>query len=258
MTHAIETLWSKHAPKRGYPAGVVPVPKPIPGIAFFPGGYGLWRPDIAAPLPPLPVGGVMVLGHDFHSEVGYRDSLKRGRESATQPTWRVLLALLARVGIDPAGCFFTNVYMGLRAGAETTGPFPGANDPAYVDHCLEFLGVQLADQRPSLVITLGVNVPPLLAQLSRDLDDWGEGRGIRHLDASGPQRTGVKFSGIPSFSTSVVALLHPSMRHASIRLRRYRGHVGDEAEVAMLMDALGSRTPHTAPLAVSSAARRVQ
>ena len=241
MNHAIESLWSRHAPELGYPAGVVPVPKPIPGIAFFPGGYGLWRPDVAAPLPPLPVGGVMVLGHDFHSEVGYRESLKRGRESPSQPTWWVLLALLDRVGIHPAGCFFTNVYMGLRAGRKTTGPFPGAKDSAYVDHCLRFLREQLAAQRPSLVITLGVNVPPLLARLSGDLDDWGGRTGFEHLDDSGPQRTGVRFLDLPSFSTSVVALLHPSMRHSNIRKRRYRGHVGDEAEVAMLKDALASR-----------------
>ena len=238
MTHPIEELWSRHAPARGYPAGVVRVPRPIPGIAFFPGGFGLWRPDVAAPLPPVPFGGTMVLGHDFHSEVGYRASLERGCESPTQPTWRVLLKLFQGVGIDPIECFFTNVYMGLRAGKATTGPFPGAGDPEFVAHCLEFLREQLAAQRPSLVITLGVNVPPLLARLSDDLSGWAENVGIKPLDSGGPVRTGVRFGGIPSFGTTVVALLHPSMRHASIRLRRYRGLAGDDAEVAMLRDAL--------------------
>src|SRR6476620_3465173 len=87
-------LWRRHPPSAGYPAGVVRVPEPIPGLAFFPGGYGLWDTGPDRPLPDFPVGGVMVLGHDFHSEAGYRDSLARGRESPTQPTWRNLLALL--------------------------------------------------------------------------------------------------------------------------------------------------------------------
>lgn len=240
-THAVEKLWSRHAPPRGYPAGVVAVPKPIPGVAFFPGGYGLWRPDVSQPLPALPVGGVMVLGHDFHSVAGYRESMKRGRESETQPTWRGLLSVFGRAGIDPAECFFTNVYMGLRAGRATTGRFPGASDAPFVDHCIDFLRVQLAEQRPSLVLTLGMNVPPLLARLSPDLEDWSAGSGIKHLDEAGSVRTVVRFPEIPDFSTTAVALIHPSLRHASIRLRRYEGHVGDEAELAMLRAALASR-----------------
>jgi hypothetical protein len=117
--HMAETLWKRHHPPMGYPPGVLAVREPIPGIAFFPGGYGLWRPDVSRPLPPFPVGGVMVLGHDFHSEVGYEESLARGRKSESQPTWRQLIRLLCQVGIDPTRCFFTNVYLGLRAGAAT-------------------------------------------------------------------------------------------------------------------------------------------
>src|SRR5687767_9546772 len=114
--HAAEQLWKRHAPPLGYPAGVVAVPECIKGTAFFPGGYGLWRPDTSTPLPPFPVRGIMVLGHDFHSEYGYRESLARGCEAETQPTWRNLLVLFKAAGIAPERCFFTNVYMGLRAG----------------------------------------------------------------------------------------------------------------------------------------------
>ncbi len=77
----------------------------------------------------MPVGGVMVLGHDFYSEAGFRRFAKRG-ESTKGPTWRNLLALLARVGIGPERCFFTNAYMGLRAGSRNTGRFPGRETPA--------------------------------------------------------------------------------------------------------------------------------
>lgn len=241
MTHAVEQLWARHAPERPYPKGVVAVPRPIPGIAFFPGGYGLWRPNPKEPLPPLPVGGTMVLGHDFHSAAGYRASFRLGREPETQPTWRNLLALFERAGIDPRECFFTNVYMGLRAGRATTGPFPGASDTEFVAHCLSFLADQLAAQRPSLVITLGVNVPPLLAQLSEDLADWRLETSIKHLDSTGPLRLVGGFAALPGFHTTVAALIHPSLRHASIRYRRYKNFSGDEAEVALLKDAVLSR-----------------
>ena len=239
-THAVETRWSRNAPARGYPAGVVAVPKPIPDIAFFLGGCGLWRPDPLQPLPQLPVGGVMVLGHNVHSAAGYRASLKRGREAETQPTWRNMLSLFEQVSIDQAQCFFTNVYMGFGKRKGTAGPFPGATDVAFVTNCVEFLRAELSAQRPRLIVRLGMNVPPPVARLSSDLSNWGEGGGIKHLDASGPVRTSVTFSRISLFATTVVALIHPSLRHASIRFRSYRGSVGHEADMAILRDALAS------------------
>src|SRR5690242_16233098 len=98
--HPAEVLWDLHEPVR-YPNGVKRIPKPIVGTAFFPGGYGLWNPKGQRPLPDFPVGGVMVLGHDFHSEAGYLESLRRGFESKTQPTWAALIKLLARAQIQP-------------------------------------------------------------------------------------------------------------------------------------------------------------
>ena len=238
--HPIELLRQQHAPAAGYPVGVLPVPEPIAGLAFFPGGHGLWGTAAGAALPDFPVGGVMVLGHDFHSESGYRESLRVGGERTTLPTWRNLLSLLREVGIPEGRCFFTNLYMGLRDGTETTGPFPGAEDAAFVEHCKRFLVEQLRAQRPSLVLTLGVHVPPVLGTLSPELASWAEGRGLKHLDAAGPVRRGVTFDGIPGFSTTVVALVHTSLRHASVRHRAYAGETGHDAEVRMLRDALGA------------------
>ena len=236
--HVAEALWNRHHPPLGYPAGVLAVREPIPGIAFFPGGYGLWRLDCSLPLPPFPVRGVMVLGHDFHSEVGYEASLARRRESASQPTWRQLTRLLGQASIDPSRCFFTNVYLGLRAGAGTTGPFPGAKDQAFVDHCVDFLGQQLAAQHPCLILTLGVNVPPLLGRLSPQLEPWTRRRGLKHLDTVGPVQHNVAFSCATDVRPTVVALTHPSLRDAGVRHRRYRGEIGHAAELAMLRDAL--------------------
>ena len=239
--HPAKLLWAEHAPSVGYPPGVRPIPKPIRGTAFFPGGYGLWNPNPDSTLPRFPLGGTMILGHDFHSEAGYKASFERGSEKETQPTWRNLLELLAAAGIALRNCFFTNVFMGLREGIATTGRFPGAIDPDFVAHCSRFLVRQLQVQRPSLVLTLGIYAPDMLASASRspELAPWARGKGLRHLDQAGPVRVGVTFpEDLPGFHTVVVALTHPSMRHASVRYRRYRDLCGAPAELLMLRDAL--------------------
>ena len=236
--HPAEALWAHHHPPAGYPAGVVAVPVPISGLAFFPGGFGLWGATAGRPLPPLPLGGVMVLGHDFHSEAGYQASRRAGGERLTLPTWSNLLKVLAATGIPAERCFFTNLYMGLRAGTETTGPFPGVTDQLFVAHCRTFLIEQLRVQRPALVLSLGVHVPPVLGALSPELRSWAEGKGLRHLDAVGPVRVEVTFPGLEGYRTTVVALIHPSLRHASLRHRRYGSVVGADAELAMLRDGM--------------------
>lgn len=236
--HPVLTLWSTHAPPEGYPSGVVPVPAPIHGLAFFPGGYGLWGSTADEPLPSLPVNGVMVLGHDFHSEKGYAKSFQLGGEPETLPTWRNLLKLLRDVEIKPERCFFTNLYMGLRAGTATTGVFPGAASSSFVTHCEQFLLEQIRVQRPALILTLGVHVPPVVGRLSPELEVWALGRGLRHLDSVGPVQTNVTFENIDGWGTTVVALSHPSLRDASVRHRRYRGEEKHAAEVRMVRDAM--------------------
>ena len=179
----------------------------------------------------------MVVGQDFHSEEGYWASVERGGESETQPTWRVLVRVLKAARIPFEQCFFTNYYMGLRVGKGTTGVFPGAKNPEFRSHCERFLLDQIRTQRPRLILTLGTQTPPGIASLSRDLADWGAGRGFKHLDKVGPVRRDVRFPGAPDIVATVVALTHPCFRHASIRYRRYRDSMGNKAEMAMLGDA---------------------
>jgi hypothetical protein len=235
--HAAVKLWAEHAPEAGYPPKVLPVPKPIRGTSFFPGGFGLWNPESSEVLPAFPYGGTMILGHDFHSETGYKASLQRGHESLTQPTWRNLLILLDTAGITLESCFFTNVFMGLREGRATTGRFPGASDLAFVAHCMRFLFRQIDLQRPSLIVTLGIHAPKMLAPLSPGLAQWSTGTGIKHLDNAGPLLSRIEVTGIADYRTTAVALIHPSLRHASVRHRRYRDLGGNEAELAMLREA---------------------
>ena len=237
MIHPAKTLWAEHAPPHGYPPGVVPIPKPIPRLAFFPGGYGLWGCVEGNPLPPFPVEGVMILGHNFDSEAAYRKSFEQGRERTKLATWRNLLKVLSEVGIAPELCFFTNLYMGLIAGSNPIGKFPGASDPPFVEHCTRFLVRQLQAQRPSLLITLGIEVPPIVGLLSPQLAPWTEGKSLRHLDIVGSVQAGVSFRGIEDYRTTVVALIHPSQRDANVRHRHYLGTKGHQAELRMMHDA---------------------
>jgi len=236
--HEAEQLWSDlSAAVEPYPAGVLPVPEPIIGTAFFPGGFGLWNPAATKPLPPMPRAGVMVLGQDFHSEEGYRESLEQGFESPTQPTWFWLARLLGEAGIDPARCYFTNAYMGLRAEGKT-GRFPGASSPAFVERCRKFLGRQLAIQRPRAILTLGLPAARFLASLSSALTDWTKALGMRQIDVAGPVRQGARFHGVPDLEATVVALTHPSLRPANVRRRRWENLAGHDAELAMIRKAM--------------------
>ena len=237
LLHPAQRLWDSHHVVAPYPAGVVPVPEPIAGTAFFPGGFGLWRPEQGSELPPFPHGGLMVLGHDFHSEAGYAQSRARGAEAMTQPTWRSLLRLMERAGLEPAECFFTNTYMGLRAGEKTTGVFPGGSAADFVDRCLCFLAEQIAVQRPRAILTLGRFVPPLLARLSPDLVQWRPATTLLAIDEAGPLKHNVSFDTVGGFSCAVAALTHPSLRHLAIARRRFERLEGDAAEVSMIVKA---------------------
>jgi hypothetical protein len=235
--HQSELLWRRHHEVAPYPDGVVPVPALIEGTAFFPGGRGVWQWEAGLPLPPLPVGGIMVLGHDFHSEEAYRASLARGYEARSQPTWRSLLALLEAARIHPLHCFFTNIYMGLRKGSATTGKFPGAADPAFVQRCLSFLSVQLAVVQPKIILTLGSYVPPLLARLTPDLEEWRSAASLLDVDARRPFRPAVRFATASSVvESAVVTLTHPSQRRLNVGRRRYLTQAGEAAELQMLAD----------------------
>lgn len=234
-----EELWERHHEVAPYPPGVVPVPALIERTAFFPGGRGLWYQRQQTSAPWMPRGGFMILGHDFHSEAGYRESFDRGYEPKTQPTWRNLLSLLDRARIDPTQCFFTNVYMGLRSGTATTGKFPGATNPAFVERCLAFLRTQLDVLQPRVVLTLGRFVPPLIGRLSDDLAAWRGAASLRRIDdAGGPIVHEARISVPSGFVTpTVIALTHPSLRHLSVERRKYRNFKGDAAELALLAEA---------------------
>ena len=238
--HPAKQLWNELAEHADYPPGVLRVREAIRGTAFFPGGYGLVSTNSADDLPPFPFQGVMIVGHDFHSEQGYEKSLALGGEPESQPTWRNLLWILRKADLPPDRCFFTNFFMGLRRGSITTGPFPGAVSDTFVGYCRKFLLRQVSVQMPRLILTLGIQTPYFMSELSPELSDWRGGKGLKHLDARGALQRGVTFPSLPSYTTTVVALTHPCCWHASVRYRQFQDARGADAELKMLREAIKS------------------
>lgn len=241
--HPVDQLFDALMRFGDYPVavGVIPVPGRIPSTAFFPGGSGLWGTEPDQPFPPMPVRGVMVLGHNFDCEAGFYYSLAHAGENLRGPTWRTIRDVLTRADIAMNQCFFTNAYMGLIAGDKPVGQFPGRNNAEFVRRCRQFLLVQLRVQQPRLVLTLGKEVPPVLAPLSPEVSqNWTDARTLQDIDRLGAALIfPVNFTDVPR-ATAVVALTHPANRAPNVKRRHYKGHEGDDAEMALLRDALAA------------------
>lgn len=247
VAHPVVTLWDALAGIE-YPAGTARVPERIPGTSFFPGGPGLWMPTAGQDLPPMPVGGVMVVGQDFYSETGYHEILERAkRHNDPHPsratTWRNLLKLLNEVPVREPECFFTNVYMGLRAGSgPNTGPFPGAKCRAFVEQCRTFFRQQLAAQRPRVILVLGAPATNFLAGMSPDLAPWSQKKMAAIDAAEAAVIAGARFeTGDGVHVASAVTLCHPSYRERHVPRRKYGRFHGHAAEVEMVRDATRGR-----------------
>ena len=222
-----------------YPAKVCAVPAELSFTAFFPGGAGVILGEDGTK-PPFPVGGVMIVGHNFYHLAGFEKMRLRQARDAGTPTWRNLLSTLKRAEITPESCFFTNAYQGLMETESSMGAFPGARDPAFVERCRDFFRVQLALQRPRLVLTLGVHVPPFLAPLSSELGaKWrGEKKPLTfsQIDANdgGLIQTRVRDADGIERELVFVALTHPAQQWPNVKRRRWGELEGYAAEEALL------------------------
>jgi len=217
-----------------YPPGVIPVPEYLRGTAFFAAAAGLLVTDPEGPLPPFPFGGVMFVGHNLDSESAFRRRLVSGRAHGgpDRPmlTWRNLYRLLDVAGLAASDCFFTNAYVGLKAGDDPTGRFPGADDPEFRLWCRGFLEEQVSVMKPRTVATLGTGARRFLSTMAPELDVWTAARN---------PTPGVVRAHLGDHEFAAVALLHPSGYHGSLGRRRYGDRTGLEAEAALLRDAVG-------------------
>jgi hypothetical protein len=159
------TKMDKLIPAALYPDHVLQIPRRINGTAFFPGGSGLYLEERDQSTVEFPFGGVMLLSHNFDSESGFQNSLQRGKEKLTSGTWRSLIGLLEAADVPLKDCFFTNAFMGLCEGSNSFD-YRGRDDKRFRTACLRFLKAQMELQRPRLIVTLGLHVPPLLATVA--------------------------------------------------------------------------------------------
>ena len=77
---AIEELFALLDQFGSYPNGVIKIPERLDGTAFFPGGWGLWNTQPHELPPPVPIGGSLVIGHNFDSEAGFQRSFHHGNQ----------------------------------------------------------------------------------------------------------------------------------------------------------------------------------
>ena len=114
--HPVEELFERMSQIQNYPFGVVPMTGRIRGTAFFPGGSGLWGTTPDRPLPPMPCGKVMIVGHNFDSEKSYKQSLADGAEATNVGTWGALRKLLTEAEIIAQRLFFHKRVRRLHSG----------------------------------------------------------------------------------------------------------------------------------------------
>ncbi|QJR14664.1 hypothetical protein [Usitatibacter palustris] len=217
------------------PAGVVPVPYQLCAPDFWPGGLG-HDPSAA-----FPRGGVMCLGHNYGIPSDWEDTRRNGAAILrSNTTCRVTLEVFARCGVPHPELFLTNFFSHMMDAKTPIGRFCGAGHSDYEMWTRAVLVAQIEVMRPRAVFILGLHVPPMLAPLAPDFRPWDRHRTMSALDTSGTAFVPrVTFGGDGwSHSSSVAVITHPSKRHLNVGHRRYKGLVGDAAEVAMIRDAL--------------------
>src|SRR5579872_6809999 len=160
----------------GHEFGVRPFAKQLPmlsGTAFFPGGYGTWRDDPAAPAPTLPVGGTVFIGHNFDgtdSKSNRNPDLDRIDELDSD-TWLGMIEILGSLDlkIPTERCFFTNALIGERIGTAVGKIRLGSSGKIYKRQCDAFLRLQIRWLKPSIIVVLGAEIIGRFKSISPDI-----------------------------------------------------------------------------------------
>lgn len=231
----VEFLAKRLPTLRPYPECMPEITPKLSGRAFFPGGFG--RADNSTD--DLPRHPVMIVGQDFGT-IEYWNALGLVDEPS-DGTWAEMLRLLESVAIDPSYCFFTNAIMGIRRDGPITGEHPAFDDREFIDRCLVFLGEQIEQMRPSVVVLLGT-IPAVLfaahfslGQLARP--KW-RGRNSNPT-WSDIDREGLQFiERVPTLGRegetfACACVIHPANRKPNLRLRSWpkAGLAGEKADV---------------------------
>lgn len=235
------------------------------GVGFFPGTKGVYVGD-GKKMKDIPVGGVMVLGHDWGTVNDYENCKKLDAENIVgNRTWDGMRKFFRNLEIDLSEIYFTNFFMGLREGASSVGEFPGEGYPAaknktaYVDACRKLVRMQIVTQKPKVLIVYGAHLPRLMSPLLENADamGWNTFEGFKDMDKNGAplvSEVNFEFTG-ETHLTTVVSLVHPCYRSRTVQHRSWnidQENVlhGDAAEKEMMREAmrladrrLASRSP---------------
>lgn len=217
-----------------YPSNVRPICADIAGPAFFPGGTGVVKDGLAARN--IKRGGVLVLGHNFGNEKDYEAVKRHGSEFDTNATWRQLRPLLSDGGIAIDDCFFSNVLMGAMNSETSIGSIDEHRDALFREDCATLLKATIDLQLPTVIVVLGLFALRFVGEKLEPLSSWRKIASYRAVDTSidGPIRE-MSYGGRRVLA---VALVHPSFGHLNRKSRKFSGHQGKDAEVAMLRIAL--------------------
>jgi hypothetical protein len=188
----------------------------IGGTAAFPAGAGLHRSGYDDPVPPFPHGGVMVVAHNVDAEAKFQErlatKLPHGGPVKTMAYWKGMYRLLEAAGIGREECFFTNVFVGLKAGAKPEGPLGVGQTSEFRKWCSTFLLEQVREMRPRAIAVMGAPAWKFLGGMATELRGW----------LSPPVPVASIRLRIAGHETVVVPLLHPSGQGRFMHVRGYR------------------------------------
>lgn len=103
---------------------------------------------------------------------------------------------------------------------------------------MSFSRRQLTLQQPRLILCLGLRAAAFLSLASPQLQAWSW-RKFSKIDAAGAGLVrDVHFTGCLPAVSAVALLTHPSYRSLNSKLRKYGDLCGDDAEFALLREAL--------------------
>jgi len=203
-----------HAMLRSLPEspGVLRLNCEIPNYpSFFPGGRGY--KSRAFPQSPI-----MFVGHNFDTDIGFRESVKRGSEDHLKmKTWvNMKNSFLATAKLDENDCFFTNFYLGAIVHPEpklgekkktaNTGAFRCS--PQYHEACVKALRTQVEILRPTVVALLGGKVPPAFGE-AFPVYQCHRGYSLAETQSRQPE-AGHRLQLLPNLYVQVICLTHPA------------------------------------------------
>lgn len=259
MNAMVDSLVASMPPEDVFPTGVMrPLLPFVRGVAFFPGGSGLFG-GAEQPIAPRPI---MVVGQDFGT-TEYVDEMRASGATSEDmgSTWNGLLDLfLGPSGIDPRDCFFTNTLMGARCIGGMTGPNPALDHDQFMLACESFMKKQITVVQPSVVIALGVIPAALLSRwlgIARELARPRRAKPprIAELDDLGLQFVeGIRLSGLNicfDFGWSI----HPANGKPNLRHRSWKS-VRAAGEAANTLVWCRARESRIAAVTMSSDQRR--